>query len=118
MYRDCACSRWRSVHSEWQAAWLGADRSRFVGLVVPHLVRRLLGASYRVLLPMSLCVGAALLVTCDAFARLIVPGRELPVGIVTAALGAPTLVFLVGARPEISACSAGALSLCFGKAPD
>lgn len=74
-------------------AWCGPIA--FVGLVVPHLVRRLLGASYRVLLPMSLCVGAALLVTCDAFARLIVPGRELPVGIVTAALGAPTLVFLV-----------------------
>jgi len=74
-------------------AWCGPIA--FVGLIVPHLVRRLLGASYRTLLPMSLCVGGALLVTCDAFARLIVPGRELPVGIVTAALGAPTLVFLV-----------------------
>src|SRR5438105_2599473 len=70
-----------------------ADRLRWLGR--PHLVRRLLGSSYRALLPMSLCVGAALLVTCDAFARLVEPGRELPVGIVTAALGAPTLVFLV-----------------------
>ncbi len=95
MYRGCACSRWRSAHSGVAScvAWCGPIA--FVGLVVPHLVRRLLGASYRVLLPMSLCVGAALLVTCDTFARLIVPGRELPVGIVTAALGAPTLVFLV-----------------------
>jgi iron complex transport system permease protein len=74
-------------------AWCGPIA--FVGLIVPHLVRRVFGSSYRVLLPMSLCVGAALLVTCDAFARLIVPGRELPVGIVTAALGAPSLVFLV-----------------------
>jgi iron complex transport system permease protein len=74
-------------------AWCGPIA--FVGLIVPHLVRRVLGSSYRVLLPMSLCVGAALLVTCDAFSRLIVPGRELPVGIVTAALGAPTLVLLV-----------------------
>ena len=74
-------------------AWCGPIA--FVGLIVPHLVRRFIGSSYRVLLPMSLFVGAALLVTCDAFARLIVPGRELPVGIVTAALGAPTLVFLV-----------------------
>ena len=74
-------------------AWCGPIA--FVGLIVPHLVRRSVGSSYRVLLPMSLCVGAALLVGCDAFARLIVPGRELPVGIVTAALGAPALVALV-----------------------
>ncbi len=74
-------------------AWCGPIA--FVGLIVPHLVRALLGSSYRVLLPMSLVLGAALLVTCDAFARLIVPGRELPVGIVTAALGAPALVALV-----------------------
>ena len=74
-------------------AWCGPIA--FVGLIVPHLVRRLLGSSYRVLLPMSLCVGGALLVTCDLLARLIVPGRELPVGIVTAALGAPALVLLV-----------------------
>lgn len=74
-------------------AWCGPIA--FVGLIVPHLVRRLLGSSYRVLLPMSLCVGGALLVTCDTFARLIVSGRELPVGIVTAALGAPSLVLLV-----------------------
>jgi iron complex transport system permease protein len=74
-------------------AWCGPIA--FVGLIVPHLVRALLGSSYRVLLPMSLVLGATLLVTCDAFARLIVPGRELPVGIVTAALGAPALVALV-----------------------
>ena len=77
-------------------AWCGPIA--FVGLLVPHLVRRLLGSSYRVVLPLSLCVGAALLVTCDLFARLIVPGRELPVGIVTAALGAPALVALVARR--------------------
>jgi iron complex transport system permease protein len=74
-------------------AWCGPIA--FVGLIVPHLVRLVLGPSYRVLLPMSLVVGAAFLVGCDAFARLIVPGRELPVGIVTAALGAPALVALV-----------------------
>lgn len=74
-------------------AWCGPIA--FVGLIVPHLVRALLGSSYRVLLPMSLVLGAAFLVACDAFARLIVPGRELPVGIVTAALGAPALVALV-----------------------
>jgi len=74
-------------------AWCGPIA--FVGLIVPHLVRLLLGPSYRVVLPMSLLVGAAFLVGCDLFARLVVPGRELPVGIVTAALGAPALVLLV-----------------------
>jgi iron complex transport system permease protein len=74
-------------------AWCGPIA--FVGLIVPHLVRLLLGPSYRVLLPMSLVVGGAFLVSCDLFARLVLPGRELPVGIVTAALGAPALVALV-----------------------
>jgi ABC-type Fe3+-siderophore transport system permease subunit len=77
-------------------AWCGPIA--FIGLIVPHLVRRLLGSSYRVLLPMSSCVGAAALVTCDLVARLLVPGRELPVGIVTAALGAPALVALVARK--------------------
>jgi len=74
-------------------AWCGPIA--FIGLIVPHLVRRLLGPGYRILLPMSVCVGAAALVSCDLLARLLVPGRELPVGIVTAALGAPALVALV-----------------------
>jgi len=77
-------------------AWCGPIA--FVGLIVPHLVRLLLGPSYRVVLPMSILVGAAFLVSCDLFARLIVPGRDLPVGIVTAALGAPALVLLVARR--------------------
>jgi iron complex transport system permease protein len=67
----------------------------FVGLVVPHLVRRTTGASVRELLPLSWLAGAGFLVTCDAIARVIVPGRELPVGMITAALGAPTLFALV-----------------------
>jgi iron complex transport system permease protein len=74
-------------------AWCGPIA--FVGLIVPHLVRLLLGASYRIVLPMSIVSGAAFLVACDLFARSILPGRELPVGIVTAALGAPALVLLV-----------------------
>ncbi len=67
----------------------------FVGLVVPHLVRRTLGAERRVLLPMSAVVGAAFLVTCDVAARLAWSGREIPVGALTAAIGAPALLALV-----------------------
>jgi iron complex transport system permease protein len=67
----------------------------FVGLVVPHLVRRIAATTVRELLPLSWLAGAGFLVACDALARLLVPGRELPVGVVTAAIGAPTLFLLV-----------------------
>ncbi|MBE7491353.1 MAG: iron ABC transporter permease [Planctomycetes bacterium] len=67
----------------------------FVGLVVPHIVRLALGPNRRVMLPMSLVTGAGFLAACDLGGRLILPGRELPVGVITAALGAPTLVWLI-----------------------
>ncbi len=80
-------------------AWCGPIA--FVGLIVPHLIRLLVGPSLRALLPLSFIGGAAFLVICDAVARVALPGRELPVGVVTAALGAPALVFLVSrARRE------------------
>ena len=67
----------------------------FVGLVVPHALRRLCGPDHRLLLPLSLVAGAALLVGCDLVARLALRwlDRELPVGAVTALVGVP--VFLV-----------------------
>ena len=74
-------------------AWCGPIA--FVGLIVPHVVRLLVGPKLRTLLPLSFIGGAAFLVACDAIARVLVPGRELPVGVLTAALGAPALVFLV-----------------------
>ncbi len=70
----------------------------FVGLLVPHLVRRSVGGSQRVLLPSSVVVGAALLVVCDVLARTVWPGREIPVGVLTAALGAPALLFVLFRR--------------------
>lgn len=74
-------------------AWCGPIA--FVGLIVPHLVKLLAGPSLRGLLPLSFFGGAAFLVLCDTLARVLLPGRELPVGVVTAALGAPALVYLV-----------------------
>jgi len=74
-------------------AWCGPIA--FVGLIVPHLVRLSLGASRRVLLPMSMLMGGAFLAVCDTLARVIIPGRDLPVGVLTAALGAPLLVWLI-----------------------
>jgi iron complex transport system permease protein len=80
-------------------AWCGPIA--FVGLIVPHLVRRVVGPALARVLPLSLVSGAAFLVLCDALARSVSPGRELPVGVVTAALGAPGLVVLLfrGRRP-------------------
>jgi iron complex transport system permease protein len=67
----------------------------FVGLVVPHIGRMFLGPGHRLLLPVSALAGAALLVAADTFARLVVAPAELPVGLVTAAIGAPFFAAMV-----------------------
>ena len=67
----------------------------FIGLVVPHLVRMLIGPDHRLLLPLSAILGAALLVIADIGARSIVAPSELPVGLVTALLGAPFFIVLL-----------------------
>ena len=61
----------------------------FVGIVVPHLVRLVVSSSYRVILPLSLIVGASFLVLADVVARTILAPAELPIGVVTAFIGAP-----------------------------
>lgn len=67
----------------------------FVGLVVPHVLRLAFGAAHRVLLPASALAGAALLVVADTIARTAVSPAELPLGTVTAMLGAPLFLFLL-----------------------
>lgn len=67
----------------------------FVGLVVPHLVRLLLGPDHRWLLPASMVLGAALLLLSDVVARLLLAPAELPLGIITALLGAPFFLSLL-----------------------
>ena len=67
----------------------------FVGLVVPHLLRLALGPDHRLVLPASLLLGATLLLGADAVARTVVSPAELPLGIVTASLGAPFFVALL-----------------------
>ncbi|MFO7253753.1 MAG: iron ABC transporter permease [Actinomycetes bacterium] len=72
----------------------------FVGVVVPHVVRRLAGGSYRVVLPLSLVGGAAFLVAADLVARTVLAPAELPIGVVTAFVGAPFFVAILRAtRP-------------------
>lgn len=71
----------------------------FVGLLVPHAVRLLAGSRQRVLLPLSLVSGASLLVAADAFARAAMAPAELPIGAVTAAVGAPAFAYLLLRSP-------------------
>lgn len=70
----------------------------FVGLVVPHLLRLLHGPDHRTLLPAAALLGGALLVGADVLARIIVSPAELPIGILTALLGAPFFLWLLLAR--------------------
>ena len=67
----------------------------FVGIVVPHLLRLVIGPGHRLLLPAALCLGAILLLVADTFARVIAAPAELPIGIVTAAIGAPFFLSLL-----------------------
>lgn len=66
----------------------------FVGLVVPHLVRFCVGVDYRWILPYAMLAGAILLSLADIVARLVIRPQELPVGIVTALIGAPFFIYL------------------------
>lgn len=74
----------------------------FVGIVVPHLVRRLFGVSYRVVLPLSLIVGAAFLVLADLVARTVIAPGELPLGVVTAFVGAPFFVIVLRSTRNVA----------------
>lgn len=67
----------------------------FVGLMIPHLVRILVGPDHRALIPLSAMAGAILLVAADTLARVVVAPAELPVGVVTALLGAPFFLWLL-----------------------
>ncbi|WP_050920205.1 FecCD family ABC transporter permease [Vibrio campbellii] len=67
----------------------------FIGLVIPHLGRMLAGPDHRTLLPISALMGALLLTAADMFARVVVAPAELPVGIVTALIGAPFFIYLL-----------------------
>lgn len=67
----------------------------FVGLVVPHAIRLLIGSDHRYLLPYSLLAGGSFLVLCDSLGRILWPGGEIRAGIMTALLGTPYFLFLL-----------------------
>ena len=67
----------------------------FIGIIIPHFVRLLVGADHRLVLPASACLGATFLVTCDVAARTLLSPMELPVGVITAMLGGPFFLWLL-----------------------
>ena len=67
----------------------------FVGLIAPHLARRLVGAKHQMLLPVTALVGALLVITADTLGRWIIQPSEIPTGIVVAVIGAPYFLYLL-----------------------
>jgi iron complex transport system permease protein len=71
----------------------------FVGIIIPHLVRLLVGSDHRLVLPASALFGAAFLIACDVLARTVTAPVELPVGVITALIGGPFFLWLLVRRP-------------------
>jgi iron complex transport system permease protein len=67
----------------------------FVGLIIPHVTRLIVGPDHRILLPTSAVVGAAFLMASDSIARVIMGATETPVGVITALAGGPFFVYLL-----------------------
>lgn len=80
----------------------GSGAIGFVGLVVPHALRLIGGTDHRWLLPACALAGAAFMVVADALARTVVAPAELPVGVVTAIIGVPVFLWLLGTREELA----------------
>lgn len=77
------------------AAVAMAGNIAFVGLIVPHIARRLLPADHRLWLPGCALLGAILLVVADVIGRSVIQPREIPVGVMTALIGAPLFIALL-----------------------
>jgi iron complex transport system permease protein len=67
----------------------------FVGLVIPHIFRSIFGPDHRVLVPACILGGASYLIVCDLLARILPSSGEMPVGIITALIGAPLFIVLL-----------------------
>ncbi|MFN7104077.1 MAG: FecCD family ABC transporter permease [Pseudorhizobium sp.] len=70
----------------------------FVGLVIPHAARMLVGVRHGVLLPAAALIGAVFMIFADILSRTLIPGQVLPIGVITALVGAPAFAFILGQR--------------------
>jgi iron complex transport system permease protein len=77
----------------------------FVGLVVPHIVRLMVGSDHRRVIPVGVLFGASFMVVGDLMARTIVSPQEMPIGVITAFIGAPSLLVLIRRRPYLYGAS-------------
>jgi iron complex transport system permease protein len=73
----------------------------FVGIVIPHVARRLAGPSYTIVLPLSMLGGAGFLVLADTLARTVLSPAELPIGVVTALIGAPAFIWVLRSTTSV-----------------
>ena len=103
---DAAASRGVDVRSAQRLAFFSASLATgaavsvggpvgFVGIIVPHLVRLLVGADHRLVLPAAALGGGAFLVVCDLLSRTLIAPLEVPVGVITAMLGGPFFLWLL-----------------------
>lgn len=95
--------KWRQLYLLVSAAMVGfavysAGMIGFVGLVIPHVVRMVFGTDHKHLLPVSALVGAIFLVWADVACRVLLPGQELPIGILTSMIGAPCFIYLMAKK--------------------
>jgi iron complex transport system permease protein len=106
---DAAAAKGVEVTSAQRLAFLSASLATgaavslggpigFIGIIVPHLVRLLVGSDHRIVLPASALFGAAFLVLCDLAARTVMAPLEIPVGVVTALIGGPFFLWLLVKR--------------------
>jgi iron complex transport system permease protein len=106
MGSEAAMTRGVDVHAAQRLAFFAASIATgaavslggpigFIGIIVPHLVRLVVGADHRLVLPASAGIGAAFLVACDVVARTVMAPLELPVGIITAVIGGPFFLWLL-----------------------
>lgn len=73
----------------------------FVGLIIPHMMRLLVGPNHKILIPAA-CLGrAAFLVLCDTFSRTLLPPIEIPIGVITSLIGAPIFIILLKKRQRV-----------------
>ncbi len=73
----------------------------FVGLMIPHMMRLIVGPNHKILIPTTCLAAAIFMVVCDTFSRTLFPPLEIPIGVITAILGAPTFIFLLKMKQGI-----------------
>lgn len=95
--------KWRLVYLMVSALMVGfavykAGMIGFVGLIIPHIVRMFFGTDHKKMIPISALLGASFLVWADVLCRIVIPGTEMPIGILTAIVGAPVFIYLMARK--------------------